>query len=404
MGFQGSPSATSIETGGTSGGLSGWDVLGLPLDVVQGIYKGALDRSDKNLDNTLRTINTLSNANAQSVTASWHQKQIDQLDKAEQDDETMHSYLSKISNDPQYKGTVLGKWAPTLTALPARVSGPMIREILKGEVTNKTDTLLSMMQEDQKDLGPGHFRPETQAIIDVLHPKKESSETEKAWKNSAIDRTVAGLFYPKVKENIQNTAGKDMKEVAAMLEALNNKAGTGGVNTETFRAYLSPEDAEKMDAVRAAMMEVHAAGGSAAEITAAGMAAFKGVSTESENYKMPSMKGSPQDIAAALATFPDADRATMADIMKRESNGVASAIGINKSGKHKGSFDSGLFQINDQWIPELIRVGIINKADDLLNAKINARAAAYIKNKQGISAWDSSAPGNKSRFIVREVK
>ena len=62
---------------------------------------------------------------------------------------------------------------------------------------------------------------------------------------------------------------------------------------------------------------------------------------------------------------------------------------INKTLNPDGSWDWGLFQINDKWwVKPLIRLEIIDEVEDLLNPDINAQAAKIIVNTRGgLNHW-----------------
>nr|MBA3404486.1 hypothetical protein [Gemmatimonadaceae bacterium] len=51
------------------------------------------------------------------------------------------------------------------------------------------------------------------------------------------------------------------------------------------------------------------------------------------------------------------------------------------------SGDRGLFQINSVWDQQLIAAGIIRTKSDLFDPAINAKAARYVYQKQGLYAW-----------------
>jgi hypothetical protein len=80
------------------------------------------------------------------------------------------------------------------------------------------------------------------------------------------------------------------------------------------------------------------------------------------------------------------DTPTARRVVKAESGGDPEAIHVNK----KGSYDSGLFQINSVHIPALKKAGIITSEDDLYDPDTNAKAAKHLHGQKGWQPWDAS--------------
>ena len=93
--------------------------------------------------------------------------------------------------------------------------------------------------------------------------------------------------------------------------------------------------------------------------------------------------------ATRLAGFPERVVPTMQRIMRRESNCLPWAYRPGYK-NNDGRPDFGLFQVHESWIPSLIRAGIITSASDLFNPQLNARAAFYIYQTQGLGAWNAT--------------
>lgn len=94
----------------------------------------------------------------------------------------------------------------------------------------------------------------------------------------------------------------------------------------------------------------------------------------------------------------DSDTArTMAAIATAESSGRSSATNTNKN----GSIDRGLWQINSVWLknPDFVK-----RFGDLNDPITNARAAEYIRGKQGLTAWSTYNHGSFRKFMGAVVK
>lgn len=76
----------------------------------------------------------------------------------------------------------------------------------------------------------------------------------------------------------------------------------------------------------------------------------------------------------------------MVAIAKRESGWNPSAHRSDRP-KSELSGDRGLWQINSVWDKQLMNAGIIRSKGDLLDPNINARAAMYVMQNQGLYAW-----------------
>jgi hypothetical protein len=81
------------------------------------------------------------------------------------------------------------------------------------------------------------------------------------------------------------------------------------------------------------------------------------------------------------------DAPTMMRVAQAESGWDKTATNKNKN----KSQDYGLFQINDKaWGDRLKKEGIIKETNDLLDPATNIKAAQYVLQQQGLSAWESS--------------
>lgn len=89
-------------------------------------------------------------------------------------------------------------------------------------------------------------------------------------------------------------------------------------------------------------------------------------------------------IIIALTTYgvPGKDLPTFLCIVEKESNFNSKAV--NKIHNRNGTVDYGLFQINSVHLPSLKMSGT-----DLLDPMKNIKAAVYVYNKQGLTAWST---------------
>lgn len=79
----------------------------------------------------------------------------------------------------------------------------------------------------------------------------------------------------------------------------------------------------------------------------------------------------------------------MTALAGRESGYDPGAHGSERP-RHELSGDRGLFQINYVWDQQLMRAGIIRSRADLLNPAINAKAAKYLYDQEGLSPWNAA--------------
>lgn len=85
--------------------------------------------------------------------------------------------------------------------------------------------------------------------------------------------------------------------------------------------------------------------------------------------------------------FPQDASPTAVRVMMAESQGNPFAKNKNKN----GTYDHGLFQINDVNVPKLQKAGLIASKDDLYDPDTNIKAAAYLQKEKGdFRDWNSS--------------
>ncbi len=104
------------------------------------------------------------------------------------------------------------------------------------------------------------------------------------------------------------------------------------------------------------------------------------------------------------AYFPSEAVNKMAIIMQRESGGDPKAINTKNANK---TVDRGLLQINDVNVPDLVKAGIITKADDLFDPDTNLKAGAWLYNKYGLEPWKATSGGlqkNQATGIMTEAE
>lgn len=96
--------------------------------------------------------------------------------------------------------------------------------------------------------------------------------------------------------------------------------------------------------------------------------------------------------AAYAAGFRGEDLVDMVAIAKRESGWRPDAHRTDRD-KSQLSGDRGLFQINYIWDDQLRAAGIISSPQDLFDPMVNARAAKYVMDNMGYSAWGVGTGG-----------
>lgn len=93
---------------------------------------------------------------------------------------------------------------------------------------------------------------------------------------------------------------------------------------------------------------------------------------------------------AAEEAFGD-KAAIMLRVMEAENAALdPSKVVPVKKGKYKGTADVGLYQINTMHLPDLSQLGIASSVADLQKPEVNFRAAKWLLEKQGLSAWNPS--------------